>query len=264
PGYFPDNLESWTKVAEDQVSFTFDRVYSKTWVLMNQLTLITPMPRAWDRTADDVPANASANVSEAAAVYDYLVRCNGAWTEEGNQTRATWADSPVWSVVNGPWRLKSYTLDGVATLVPNEAYSGPNKPYLDEFRQVPINSDDEEYARLEGGPHAPNGIQVGYLPYGLGTERIVDGRNPLAEHYQLVPQNAYCIRVMPINFDNPGLPGRIVAQTYARQALQCALDQDSVIRDIFHGYAYPTNGPVPLVPDSEFVSPLQRTGPMAF
>jgi len=69
---------------------------------------------------------------------------------------------------------------------------------------------------------------------------------------------------MPINFDNPGLPGRIVAQTYARQALQCALDQDSIIRDIFHGYAYPTNGPVPLVPDSEFVSPRQRTGPMAF
>ena len=264
PGYFPDNLVSYQKVAADKVSFTFDRVYSKTWVLMNQLTLITPMPTTWDRTSDDTPARASSGVADVAAVYEYLLQQNGPWTEEGNETRARWADSPVWSVVNGPWRLKSYTLDGVVTLVPNERYSGPAKPYLDEFRQVPIGSDEEQYRRLQSGPDGPDAIQVGYLPYGLGTELITDGRNPLEEHYRLVPQNACAVRIMPVNYDNPGLAGLILRQAYVRQALQYTLDQESAIRNIFHGYAYRTSGPVPLVPDSEFVSPTQRDNPVPF
>ena len=264
PGYFPDNLTSYEKVSEDTVSFTFDRAYAKTWVLMNQLTLITPMPKTWDRTADDVPANASADLRDVPAVYDYLLRQNGAWTEEGNETRTRWASSPVWSVVNGPWRLKSYTLDGVVTFVPNEHYSGPGRPYLDEFRQVPIVSDEEEYGRLASGPDGPDGIQVGYLPYGLGTEQIVDGRNPLADQYRLVPQNACSIRLMPVNHDNPNVAGRMLRQAYVRQALQHALDQDGIIRNIFHGYAYRTDGPVPRFPDSPYLSPTQRRHPLQF
>lgn len=53
PGFFPDNLTGYEKVAEDKVSFTFDRAYSRNWVLMNQFSTITPLPKAWDRTADD-------------------------------------------------------------------------------------------------------------------------------------------------------------------------------------------------------------------
>jgi peptide/nickel transport system substrate-binding protein len=264
PGYFPDNLASYEKIADNAVRFTFDRAYSKTWVLMNQLTLITPMPKAWDRTADGVPANASADVADIPAVYEHLVEQNGQWTDEGNEVRTRWATSPIWSVVNGPWRLKSYALDGTVTMVPNEHYSGPNRPHLDEFRQRPISSDEEELGLLRVGPAGPNAIQVGYLPYGLGTEFMVDGENPLAEHYRLVSQNAYCIRIMPMNFENPTVVGRILRQTYFRQALQCTLDQDRAIREIFHGYAYRTNGPVPLVPDSEYVSPTQRSNPMSF
>jgi len=93
PGYLPDNLTSCQKVAEDKVRFDFDRAYSKTWVLMNQLTLITPMPRAWDRTAHDAPANASADLADIPAVYDYLVAQNGQWTQESNEFRTTWPSS---------------------------------------------------------------------------------------------------------------------------------------------------------------------------
>ena len=268
PGYFPDNLTSYEKVAEDSVRFTFDKVYSKTWVLMNQLTLITPMPRAWDRTADG-PANASADIADIPAVYDYLVAQNGEWTEENNELRTHWPASPVWSVVSGPWRLASFALDGTAVFTPNEHYSGPNRPHLEEFRLVPMESDEEEYGRLRSGPAGPDAIQVGYLPYGLtdsadGNGPAGNGSNPLAEHYRLVPQNIYLINYMPLNFDNPTVAGRIINQTYFRQALQCTLDQDTAIRDIFHGYGYRTTGPVPTVPDSEYVSPAQRGNPMPF
>ena len=167
PGYLPDNLTSYRKVAEDKVRFDFDRAYSRTWVLMNQLTLITPMPRAWDRTAHDAPANASADLADVPAVYDYLVAQNGEWTEESDAFRTTWPSSPVWSVVNGPWRLQRFDLDGTVTFVPNEHYCGPNKPHLDEFRQVPTSSDDAAVPAAPGRPARPGALQVGFLPHGL-------------------------------------------------------------------------------------------------
>ncbi len=269
PGYLPDNLTSYEKVAGNRVRLTFDKRYSPDWVLMNQLTLITPMPRAWDRTAHDKPANASADLADVPAVYDYLVAQNGAWTEENNQLRTTWPDSPVWSVVSGPWRLRSFGLDGSVVFRPNERYSGPNKPHLDEFRLVPMESDEVEYARLKAGPHGQDAIQVGYLPYGLATgtpdsagpadagENPVS-ENPLAGDYRLVPQNIFLINYMPLNFENPAKAGHIIRQTYFRQALQHTLDQDTAIREIFHGYGYRTTGPVPTVPDNKYVSPAQR------
>ncbi|GAA3419106.1 hypothetical protein GCM10018952_57270 [Streptosporangium vulgare] len=173
PGCFPDNLVSYGKLAEDKVYFTFDKVYSKRWVLMNQLSTITPMPKAWDRTADG-PSDASYGLENVAAVYDFLMGENGGVIEEDNSDRVHWATSPVWSVVSGPWRLKSYTMEGVVTFVPNEHYSGPNKPHLDEFRQIPFMSDGEEYQKLLEGPDAPDGIQVGYLPLSFSTEPTDD------------------------------------------------------------------------------------------
>jgi peptide/nickel transport system substrate-binding protein len=256
PGYLPDNLTSYQKVAEDKVRFDFDRVYSKTWVLMNQLTLITPMPRAWDRTAHDASANASADLTDIPAVYDYLVAQNGEWTQESNEFRTTWPSSPVWSVVNGPWRLQRFELDGTVTFVPNEHYCGPNKPYLDEFRQVPTSSDEAQYRLIQAGPRAPGALQVGFLPHGLPPEP--------PEHYRLVPQEIYQINYLLLNFGNPTVAGRLIRQPYVRQALQRSLDQDTAIRDIFHGYGYRTSGPVPAVPDSDRISPAQRSNTMRF
>jgi peptide/nickel transport system substrate-binding protein len=269
PGCLPDNLTSYEKLAEDTVRFTFDGVYSKTWMLMNQFTLITPMPKAWDRFSHDTPANASSDITDAAAVYDYLAAQNGPWTEEDNQHRTRWPDSPVWSVVSGPWRMKTFALDGTVTFVPNERYSGPDRPSLDEFCLVPTHSDEEQFGVLQAGPDGPDALQVGYLPYGLAASASngsgdAGDAGPLGGRYRLVPQNIYMISYMPLNFENPTVPGRIINQAYFRQALQAALDQDTIIREYLHGYGYRTTGPVPLVPDSNFVSPAQRDNPIPF
>lgn len=256
PGYFPDNLTSYRKVADDKVEFTFDKVYSKSWVQMNQLTLIIPLPTAWDRTAAG-PAGASRDTADIPAVYDYLIEQHGTLALEDNTDRTRWPDSPVWSVVNGPWRLKTFALDGTVTFVPNEHYSGPNKPHLAEFRQVPVASDEDEYETLCNGSSA---IQVGYLPHGMGPEHA----SRLDEHFRLVPQYIYMIHYMPLNFENPGTAGRILAQRYFRQALQCVMDQDTAIRDILQGYGYRTSGPVPRMPDNAFLSPAQRRNPVSF
>lgn len=266
PGYFPDNLTSYEKISDRSVRFTFDKKYSQRWVLMNQLSTITPLPRAWDRTATG-PADASSDVTQIPAVYDYLMAENGVVVQEDNSHRTTWPDSPVWSVVSGPWRLRSYTLDGIVTFVPNRRYSGPDKAHLDEFRQVPMFSDEEQWERLRSGPEGPRAIQVGYLPYGFSEvatdDPTVGGANPL-ERYRLVPQVAFSVRYMCLNFNNPTVAGRIFEQTYFRQALQRTLDQESAIRDIYQGYAYRTNGPVPMLPANDLVSPAQRGNPLPF
>ncbi|WP_329521002.1 ABC transporter substrate-binding protein [Spirillospora sp. NBC_01491] len=263
PGYFPDNCTSYGKLADDTVYFTFDKPYSKKWVLMNQLSTITPLPKAWDRTAEG-PANASGDPADVEAVYAYLIAEQGDMVEEGNEHRTRWAGSPIWSVVSGPWRLKSYTLEGMVTFVPNEHYSGPDKPYLDEFRQVPTQSDEQQYEMLRAGPRGEGSIQVGYLPLSFAAESTTDptrgGANPLGDDYDLVPQAAFCIRYFCLNYNNPTVAGKIFKQTYFRQALQRTLDQDTAVTDIYQGYAYRQNGPVPMVPPTDLVSPRQREG----
>jgi len=263
PGYFPDNCVSYGKLAEDKVYFTFDRAYNKRWVLFNQLSTITPLPKAWDRTAAG-PANASGDLADVEAVYDYLMAEQGDHVEEGNAHRTRWADSPIWSIVSGPWRLKSYTTEGIVTFVPNEHYSGPVKATLEEFRQVPTFSDEEQFEMLKAGPDDPNAIQVGYLPLSFATEPTshptVGGDNPIGDTYKLIPQVAYCIRYFCLNYNNPTVMGKLFAQTYFRQALQSTLDQDRAVSEIYQGYAYRQNGPVPMIPVTDLVSPRQREG----
>ena len=262
-GYLPDNLVSYAKVAHDKVSFTFDRVYSKSWVLLSQLSLITPMPKAWDRAAAG-PADATTDPEQVDAVYDFLMAENGNMVEEDNTHRLSWPDSPIWSVVNGPWRLKSFSKDGAVTFVPNEHYSGPNKPYLDEFRQIPIESDEQEYELLEAGTDGPDAIQVGYLPLSYGVQPsgdpTVGGPNPLGDRYTLEPQIIYTVNFMALNFSNPTIAGDLIRQPYVRQALQSCLDQDYGVREIYQGYAWSQAGPIPLLPSSDLVSPRLADG----
>jgi peptide/nickel transport system substrate-binding protein len=268
PGYFPDFCTEYGKLTDDTLYFKFDKKYNQHWMLYNQFSTITPLPKAWDRTADG-PANASADlgdldVDEVAAVYDYLMQEQGDHTDEGNAHRTRWAGSPVWSIVSGPWRLKEYTEEGLVTFVPNEHYSGPSKPYLDEFRQVPTFADEEQFAKLQEGPDAPGAFQVGYLPLSMATDRVENptdpGDNPIGHNYTLVPQTAYCIRYFCLNYNNPTWKGKLFAQTYLRQALATCLDQDSAVSDIYQGRAYRQNGPVPMYPPSEHTAPSLRTG----
>lgn len=263
-GYFPDNLVDFAKVADDAVRFTFDAVYSKRWVLFNQLTMITPFPTAWDRTADG-PADASHDPDQAVAVYDYLMTENGNPVAEDNEHRTRWPDSPIWSVVNGPWKLKRYGIDGSTVFVPNEHYSGPNPAHLDEFRQVPTDTDEAQFEIMrERGPHGNDSIQVGFMPLGHGVQPdgdpTVGGPNPLGDGYRLAPQITFNCSFMALNFANPGIGGKLIAQPYIRQALQSCLDQQYGEREIYQGYGWAQTGPVPIRPASEYVAPGLRTG----
>src|ERR1700691_4297871 len=157
-----------------------NKAYNQQWFLYNELSQVTPMPEAWDVTASG-PSHCSTTVSDCAAVYKYL----------NTQSKAlgSYATSPLWGVVDGPWKLSAFNADGHLTMVPNKSYSGPNKPHLSQFQEVPFTTDAAEYDVLRS-PSSSTKIDVGYIPtQDLPSKPIsaAAGHNPVPGYY-LAPQ----------------------------------------------------------------------------
>jgi len=248
---FPGKVVTNIKVVSPtQLTMTMDKNYSTSWFLYNELSQITPMPQAWDRTASG-PSHCSTTVSDCAKVYAYL--------DAQSKTLNSYASSPLWSIVDGPWKLSAFNADGHSTFVPNPSYSGPIKPTLKEFQEVPFTTDAAEYGVLQ----APNSsITVGYLPEQDAPAKpqgSTVGRNPL-KGYTLSPLYSWGINYYVVNFQSTTGNGPIIQQLYFRQAMAYLMNQQSVITGPLRGYGVPTVGPVPGAPVTQFLSPKGQQG----
>ena len=156
PGEYPDNVVSTKILGPRTIRFTFNKAYSQPWVELNELTQITPMPMAWDVTSVGAqPGSGGCTASAPAkcvAVYTFLAA-------EAAKSPTGYASDPIWSVVDGPWKLDSLTTTGEATFVPNKTYTGPDKPHIAKFIEVPFTSSAAEYSALRAGQ-----LTVGYVP----------------------------------------------------------------------------------------------------
>jgi peptide/nickel transport system substrate-binding protein len=255
---FPANVKDITVVSPSELTMTMDKAYSPTWFWYNDLSQITPMPAAWDRTASG-PSACATTVRECAAVYNYL---NGQAKD-----LSTYATSPIWGIVDGPWKLSAFNADGHVTFVPNKSYSGPVKPKLAAFEEVPFTTDAAEYNVLQAG--VSNGkIDVGYLPEvdaparPVGSSPLTPGANPLAaKGYTLAPPYfPWGIGFYVLNFHSTTGNGPVIRQLYFRQVLAYLTNQAAVINGPLRGYGAPTVGPVPATPMTSFLSPKGRRG----
>ena len=264
PGEFPSNVSNIKAVSSTELTMTMDRAYSPTWFQYNELSQITPMPAAWDRTASG-PSNCDTTISDCAAVYAYL---NGQAKD-----LTTYASSPVWGIVDGPWKLSAFNADGHMTFVPNKSYSGPIKPKLAAFQEVPFTTDAAEYDVLQS-PNSSTKIDVGYLPQQDAPAKPVNaavGTNPLvSKGYTLAPLYTWGFNFFVLNFQSTTGNGPVIRQLYFRQALAYLTDQAADIEGPMRGYGDPTVGPVGSTPLSKFLSPAGRaetkagTGPYPF
>jgi len=233
---------------------TMNKAYSSTWFLYNNLSQITPMPAAWDRTASG-PSDCATTVSHCAAVYSYLA----------GQAKdlSTYATSPIWSIVDGPWKLSAFSPDGHVTFAPNKSYSGPVKPKLAAFQEVPFTTDTAEYNVLQS-PSSSTKIDVGYIPAAdlpPKPPRAAAGSNPLAaKGYTLVPLYAWGMGFYVMNLNSTTGNGPVIRQLYFRQAMAYLMDQQGVINGPLRGYGSVTVGPVGNVPVTQFLSPKGRQG----
>jgi peptide/nickel transport system substrate-binding protein len=170
---------------------------------------------------------------------------------------STWATNPLWQVVDGPWHLEPKTgfeTDGLTIMIPNKSYSGPDKPKIAKFEELPFTSSAAEFNERESGA-----IDYGYVP-NTDVKVIPSLRS---SGYQIKPWYEWGITFIGINFPNPKY-GPIVAQTYIRQAMQELIDQPRYIKSLLAGYGTPTYGPVPTFPKTDFLSPQEYQNPDPF
>ena len=285
PGTLPDDIKS-INASGTTLTLTLDGPVNPNWFTYNELAQITPMPMAWNLTAagtkgtcgtasftsitvsKDSKGNVtpvSSDAKSCAAVYTYL--------DSEAKKISSYVGSPIWSVVDGPWTLQTMDTQGNVTFIPNKQYSGPQKPTLSKFVEVPYTADDAEFNAL-----AASKIDVGYLP----TQDITSNasapvsdpcnltpgaNNPRLTGYNIAPVFPWGINYFPINFTstgNGGQAGKIYSQLYFRQAFQLLVNQPLYIKQINKGYGEPTYGPVPVCPTNTFVSSQEKANPYAY
>ncbi len=256
---FPASFVSNIKVVSPtELQITTNKAYSHTWFLYNDLSQITPMPPAWDKTASG-PSSCATKVADCAAVYKYL--------DAQSKALTTYVGSPLWSVVDGPWKLSAFNADGHITFVPNPKYSGPVKPSLAQFQEAPFTTDSAEYNVLRSPAAGGQKIDVGYLPSQdapakpAGSSPLTAGSNPLSG-YSLSPLYVWGINYFVMNFQSSTGNGPVINQLYFRQALAYLLNQESVIKGPLRGYGTLTQGPVGNTPVTHYLSPQQKGGPI--
>src|SRR5208282_940876 len=249
---FPANVSDIKAVSPTELTMTMDKAYSPTWFLYNDLSQVTPMPTAWDRTAAG-PSSCTTTLADCAKVYAYL---------NAQALRlSSYVGSPLWSIVDGPWKLTAFNADGHITFVPNKSYSGPVKPRLAEFQEVPFTTDTAEYDVLRS-PSSSTKIDFGYLPQQDAPAKppgAAVGSNPLPG-YTLVPWTFWAINYFVVNYQSTTGNGPIIKQLYFRQALENLMNQAAVLAGPLRGYGTETVGPVANTPTTSFLSPQGKAG----
>jgi peptide/nickel transport system substrate-binding protein len=242
PGEFPDNLTSFKTISDTKFQLVFDHVYGAEW-LYNQLALIIPLPQhAWDEESASGPVgNYDTTTAGALAVDNFLLA--------QNKDTSTYATNKLWQVVDGPWKLTSYASPtGDATYVRNTKYSGPATGSLHEIKVDSYTSDAAEFDQLLSS----SGIDFGYVPFNDAAQvSRVKG-----DGYTVGSWPAWGINYVFMNYASPQ-SGAIFRQLYLREAMEHLINQPGYISAFLEGYAYPTYGPVPQQPSSNFVSPQE-------
>jgi peptide/nickel transport system substrate-binding protein len=265
PAYFPDNVTSYSAPDPQTFVLHLNRSYDPEWFLYNELSQLTPIPLAWDRTSLSQPAPTSDNgrlpdttKPGAAAVYKFL--------DGQSRKLGSWTSSPLWQVVDGPFKLQAFTNTGEVTLVPNSSYSGSPKPTIARLVELPFASDAASYFALRSG--GPSAVTVANIPpeYAAAIPTLA------AEGYDDNPAASYSFNYFTLNFNSSastspgGEPLRyVLRQAYFRQAFQHLVDQRAWIKAFFRGSASATCGPIPLSPPSPLVkAPAFSTHSCAF
>ena len=279
PGTIPDDVQSITVNSPTQLTMTLTGTVNSYWFTYNELSQITPMPNAWDITATGAAPNSGGCAAAAYGTAD--TACTNVYTflskqagydpnnpKAANNSLSTYATNPLWQVVDGPFKLSSFDASGNVSMTANADYSGPVKPTIKTFQELPYTSDTAEFNALVGGK-----VDIGYLPTADVTQATTDAltagpNNPrLSGSYNLDPLYSWAINYFPYNFTSQGdggNAGAIFSQLYFRQAVQLLVDQPLYIQKIDKGYGVGTYGPVPSEPSNSFVSAEVKDNPYPY
>lgn len=251
PGLLPDNMVSYSATGPNQVTLHLKKGYSSLWFTYNQLAILEPMPMAWDVASAGAAAGSGGCTTDSAA--DGWAKCKAVWTflNSQNKNTSTYATNPLWQVVNGPYRLTAYNVNGSYTFVPNTKYSGPQKAGV-TLKFQNFTSDTAIYTALKTGS-----LSLGTIPstdLGPAQKNFLPATNPVqSQGYFLQAAYSFGIGYAYINFNNPTL-GPVFKQLYFRQAMMMLNNQPGMDSAVGRGYSYPTTNGVPPYPRSQWVT----------
>jgi peptide/nickel transport system substrate-binding protein len=245
-GEMPDDIKSFTIVSPSTFRLDLTQAFNPGWFTGNQLSLITPLPQAaWDTEGGKV-GNYDLTTAGAKKVYSYLTGASG--------KIAGYDGSPLWKVTDGPFDLRSWNTGGTVVLAKSATYHGAEAARLNSVTFDPFTSDQAEFDSLRSG-----GIDYGYVPISdLSQEKLLQ-----AEGYKVEPWVGWAVSYIPFNFNNPAM-GPVFKQLYVRQALQQAVDQKTIVNDVWSGEATAGYGPVPQTPVSQYLSATQKNNPYPY
>ncbi|HLX51914.1 MAG TPA: ABC transporter substrate-binding protein [Streptosporangiaceae bacterium] len=251
PGGWLDHVAGMSAPDPHTFVLRLSVAYNPTYLLYNGLATITPMPQhAWDKTS---AASAAGNYDQTPAgarqVYSFL--------NKASMSLATWDTNPLWQVVDGPWHLKpgsGFQVTGQTIMLPNRGYSGPGKPKISEFEELPFTSATAEFNALRSGT-----VDYGYVP----TTEVASAGSLTSQGYAVKPWYEWGFTFVSLNFSNPKY-APLENQLYIRQAMQSLINQPVYIKRILLNYGTPTYGPVPTFPQSTFLNPAERNNPYPY
>ena len=259
PGLLPDNIASYNATGAQQVTLHLAHAYSNLWYTYNQLAILYPFPLAWDVTKAGAKPGGGGCESDSAA--DGWAKCKAVWKylNSQNMRTSTYATNPLWRVVDGPFRLTSYDVDGNYTFVPNPKYSGSPKPSISKLKFVAYESGTTIYTALKLGTLSEGMVPTNDLP--PARKDFLPVKNPLAKAagggYDLQAALPFGIGYSYINYNNPTY-GKVFKQLYFRRALMMLDNQAGMNSAVGRGYSVSTVAGVPSEPKSQWISPAMK------
>jgi peptide/nickel transport system substrate-binding protein len=245
PGLFPTDVTSVATPTAHTVVMKLDRSYNPDFYTEDVLASIPLLPQhAWDKTsASGTVGNDDETTAGAKAVYAFLQKEGG--------DMATFTTNPLWKVVDGPWKLASFSSSGDYGYVPNQNYSGPDKPTLSKLLYTEYTTDTAELDALRAG----GSLDVGTLPLNdiqqIGVLK--------SEGYSVASQSIPGVAAITPNLYNAQV-GPLLRQLYVRQAMEYLINRKQIVAKVYAGYADPGNGPVPVQAFGQWASPLEKSG----
>ncbi|PKY11314.1 peptide ABC transporter substrate-binding protein [Acidithiobacillus marinus] len=213
-GGMPELIKTATIINQDTLKITLKRAVNPNWFELNGLSQLFPVPaRRWK---------------------NYSI--NDLYKMQDNPNLV--------AVVDGPFKLKSFTQGRSISFIRNSSYSGKLSA-LKVLRFKMYTSDASAFWALKTGD-----IQAGMIPHYL-----FDARWMVKNLQTCISNGGYGFNYVTLNLDNPKVS--FFRDVKVRQALALAVNQKQIIQTAFHGLGVPSFNPVPTNPDT-YLSPKMK------
>lgn len=255
PGEFPNNVTSITAPNSHTVVMKLNQAYNPGFFLNNQLqdtNNVYPMPSTdWNVASANGPHLTNwKDPTVAKKIYDYLNKAGG--------SVASFATNPLWQVVSGPFKLKSFSATNSSyAMVPNPDYGGSPKSMATEV-------DTNTYT---GFTSELNAVKSGSLDVAVGIDpsQLAEAGSLKSQGIDIFGGPGWGWFGGIINFkDTTDHFDKVIAQGYVRGAIDHLIDQPGIIKGVYKGAAVTAYGPVPSAPSSPYAPADATTPPYAY